>query len=173
MSDGRGMAPAAALSETQLSGPEPPLPWSTWLRYWAVVAVWMGVISYLSTDAFSASNTNRYIDPVLRFFLPWLSNRELLAAHTVVRKTAHLSEYCVLGLLAFWAGRGGRTPRWKARWMVQALVIAGLWAGIDELHQTFTADRTPSMYDSGIDFIGAAIGQLFVYVGHLWRSRRH
>ena len=65
--------------------------------YWGVVAVWMTVISLLSTEPFSAQNTNRYIDPVLRFFFPSMRPADFVFAHTVIRKTAHFTEFFILG----------------------------------------------------------------------------
>ncbi|HUI25653.1 MAG TPA: VanZ family protein [Candidatus Kryptonia bacterium] len=145
----------------------PPIGWWELLRYWGVAVAWMGVISTLSSDAFSASNTSRYIDPLLRYFFPHLSLSQLFFLHTVVRKTAHLAEFFVLGLLLYWASRRGREPRWQVRWMVQSLVIAAIYALLDELHQAFVPSRTPSLVDSGIDFAGAAISQLVPYLRHV------
>src|SRR6059036_1950783 len=100
---------AAAVS----SSGERSLTWARWLQYWSVVIAWMAVISYLSTDAFSAKNTNRYLDPILRVLFPQITNAALLVAHTIIRKTAHFSEFLVLSLLTFWAYRGGRSPAWS------------------------------------------------------------
>ena len=147
---------------------EPPLAWSKWLRYWGTLLVWMVVVSYLSTDAFSADNTNRYMDPILRWLFPHITTRGLVAAHTVVRKSAHLSEYFVLSVLAFWAFRRGR-PGWSAAWVVKALLLAAVYAALDETHQIFTMSRTPSPIDSCIDFTGAAIAQLALYSAYRLR----
>jgi len=137
-------------------------------RYWGVVAAWMGVISLLSSDPFSAANTHRYIDPVLRFFFPELSPSGFVLAHSVVRKTAHVLEFAVLGGLSYWASRRGRSPRWRTRWAVQALITAGTFALVDEAHQRFVASRTPSLLDSGIDLAGATLAQVVIFV-RSWR----
>ena len=146
--------------------------WWELVRYWGVAIAWMGVISMLSSDAFSASNTSRFIDPVLRYFFPHLSIAELYFLHTVVRKSAHVAEFFVLGLLLFWASRRGRAPHWQLRWMLQSLVIAGVYALFDELHQAFVPSRTPSLVDSGIDFAGAASSQLVPYLRYALRRNR-
>mgnify|MGYP001638663077 FL=1 len=48
-------------------------------------------------------------------------------------------------------------------WLV---ILAGIicvgFAGLDEYHQSFVADRGPSLRDVGIDSIGALIGILMV-----------
>ncbi len=147
------------------SGTNPPASLRVRLQYWSVVLAWMAVVSYLSTDAFSAENTHRYIDPVLRFLFPGISNATLLAAHTLLRKAAHFLEFAVLSALAYWAFRGGRPILWSRRWMLRAFLLSSFYAAFDEIHQAFTASRTPSPFDSGIDIAGAAAGQLITY----WR----
>jgi VanZ family protein len=146
--------------------------WLALLWYWGTVAAWMAVISLLSTDAFSATNTNRYIDPLLRWLFPGWAASDILAAHTAVRKAAHFSEFFVLGGLVFWASRRGRVGQWHGRWMLQSLIIAGGYALLDEAHQAFVPSRTPSLADSGVDFFGAIVSQLAVYRHHRRLRRR-
>jgi VanZ family protein len=139
--------------------------------YWGVVIAWMAVISLFSTEPFSASNTNRYLDPILRYFFPHITAAQFRFWHYVVRKSAHFAEFFVLGALAYWASRRGRSPRWRARWMLQALGLAVLYALVDETHQAFVPNRTPSVYDSGIDSLGAAAGQVIIYLRHVVLAR--
>lgn len=134
------------------------------LKYWGTVAAWMGVISAMSADPFSATNTHRYIDPVLRFFFPDLTPAGFVLAHSIIRKTAHFVEFFILGALSYWASRRGRQPAWRPRWAVQALAIAGVFALVDEGHQRFVASRTASLADSMIDFCGAAASQAAIYL---------
>lgn len=134
------------------------------LRYWGVVVAWMAVISMMSSEPFSAANTNRYIDPVLRFLFPDLTPSGFVLAHSIIRKAAHLAEFFVLGALSYWALRRGRLPAWRGRWALQALVIAGAFALVDEAHQRFVASRTGSLADSFIDFCGAALSQAVIFV---------
>jgi VanZ family protein len=143
----------------------------SFIGYWGVVIAWMAVISLMSTEPFSAANTNHYIDPVLRFFFPDMRQADFVFAHTVIRKTAHLTEFFVLGSLLYWACRRGRMPRWRATWMVQALLVALLYSLLDEFHQVFVPNRTPSLADSGIDSLGAGISQAFIYLRHVVLSR--
>jgi len=131
----------------------------------------MSVISLMSTEPFSAANTHRYLDPVLRFFFPHIGAAEFTFWHYVIRKTAHFGEFFVLGSLAFWACRRGRLPRWRATWMLQALGVALLYALMDEAHQAFVPNRTASLADSGIDSLGAAASQALIYLRHLVFAR--
>jgi hypothetical protein len=63
------------------------------------VVVWATFISWFSTDAFSARSTNSYIDPVLRFFFGELTPAGFRFAHSIIRKSAHMIEYAILGAL--------------------------------------------------------------------------
>ena len=138
------------------------------LRYWGIVFIWMALISTLSSNAFSAQNTHHYIDPFLRHLFPGITTPQLLAAHAVVRKLAHFSEFFILGWLIFWAARRGRMPRWRAAWLLQAIALSAAYALLDEARQALSPDRTPSLNDSAIDTLGAATGQLLLYLRHRW-----
>ena len=141
------------------------------VAYWGAVAAWMLVISTLSTEPFSAANTNRYLDPVLRFFFPHLTPAGFTLAHSVIRKSAHFIEFFVLGCLSYWACRRGRLPLWRPAWVLQALGLAVLYALADEAHQAFVPNRTASLIDCGIDSLGAATSQLVVYLRYLRLGR--
>jgi VanZ family protein len=156
--------PSAAVSAAPQPQPRPTV------VYWCVVMAWMLVISTLSGEPFSAQNTNLYIDPFLRLFFPELSIRGFLAAHTVIRKAAHLTEFFILGCLTYWASRRGRNPAWRRSWMLQTLALAACYALLDEAHQAFVPNRTASFSDSGIDTVGAAVSQLVIYLRYHARS---
>lgn len=100
---------------------------------WALVILWMGVIFWFSAQPKEALNFGQ---------------------STLVSKLAHVTEYAILGWLVQWA-RGGRTLR-RVWW--QSWLIAVLYAATDELHQSFTPGRTPTVTDVIIDSFGAAIG---------------
>jgi len=141
------------------------------LSYWGPVIGWMLLISLLSGEPFSAANTNRYIDPILRYFFPHLTAAGFNLGHTLIRKTAHFTEFFVLASLTYWAARRGRMPPWRAQWMLQAMVLAVLYGLVDEAHQAWVPSRTSSMADSGIDALGAAASQAVIYLRAL-RLRR-
>ena len=150
---------------------EPPNRVRSVVGYWGVVATWMLVISLLSGEPFSAENTNRYLDPIVRFFFPHLTAGQFTFAHTLIRKSAHFTEFFILGSLAFWAARRGRAPRWQRSWMLQAIGLAVAYSLVDELHQAFVPNRTASLSDSAIDSLGAVISQAFIYLRHLKLTR--
>ncbi|MDO4307566.1 MAG: VanZ family protein [Eubacteriales bacterium] len=77
-----------------------------------------------------------------------------------VRKAAHMTEYFLLAIaisfpLYVYKVRG-----------IWLMLLAGIvcvgFAGLDEYHQSFVANRGPSVKDVGIDSIGAFIGILLV-----------
>ncbi len=129
-------------------------------RYWLPVIVWSAVISYASTDQFSAQNTGTVIERVITAIIGHpLPAAEFDALHFAIRKFAHLAEYAILGALAFRAARGGERG-WNATWALTALAIAAAIAIGDEFHQSFVPSRTGSPVDVLIDTAGATVSQI-------------
>ena len=58
------------------------------------VLVWAIVIFSFSTSYFSAENTSKFIDPILRFLMPGASAATIALGHAFVRKAAHFTN-CV------------------------------------------------------------------------------
>jgi len=125
-----------------VDGPELP-PLSEWIP----VLVWGAVIFTLSTSAFSAGNTGRIIDPLLRWMIPGISAAAVDVGHMLVRKAAHFTEYGIL----FWLLIRGP----MARRPYLALMLCVVYALTDEGHQVFVPGRTASLYDVALDSTGA------------------
>jgi VanZ family protein len=124
----------------------------------------MVVIFFFSTDAFSGANTFGIIQNILKFLFPSMSLSQLQFWHTVIRKTGHVTEYSILGLLAWrafmlhlWIGQ-------KPKLFAAAFVLA--FALSDEFHQMFVASRTSSLLDVGYDFIGGLITLMILPRSH-------
>ena len=124
----------------------------SFLKYWLPVIAWMIFIFVGSTDLLSAEHTSRFIGPFLRWFSPGVSDATIASVQLVVRKCGHLTEYAILAALLY---RALHRRLWWA-----AFVIAGLYAALDEFHQSFVSSRTGSPWDIFIDCIGAALGLL-------------
>jgi VanZ family protein len=120
------------------------------LSEWLPVIVWGAVIFTLSTSAFSAANTSRFIDPILAWLVPGISGPSLYVAHALIRKSAHFTEYAIL----FWLLIRG--PLERRPYMALLLCVA--YALLDEGHQILVPGRTPSLYDVALDSTGAAFG---------------
>jgi len=125
------------------------------LWYWFPVGVMFAVMYYFSTDVFSGDNTRSVIEKILLWFSPHPSKHTMATFNYVVRKSAHFTEYAILGALLFRAFRAGDAVRWRFRWALYSFVFSVSWALLDELHQTFTRTRGGSIWDSLLDSSGA------------------
>ena len=114
---------------------------------WMPALAWAVVLFCFSTSYFSAENTSRIIDPILRFLMPAASTVTIAFAHGLVRKAAHFTNYAIL----FWLLVSG--PLRARPYTAFALCVA--YALLDEGHQIFVSDRTPSLYDVALDSTGA------------------
>jgi len=101
---------------------------------------------------------------VVSFIYPGVTPELFNSIHFCVRKAGHLTEYAVLALLLFRAFRSGSQERWRLRWALSSLLVAFLYASLDEFHQTFTRRRTGSVYDSLIDTSGAATALILLWL---------
>ena len=117
------------------------------LSEWIPVLVWGAVIFTLSTSAFSAGNTSKIIDPLLRWMVPGISAAAVDVGHMLVRKCAHFTEY---GILFWLLIRGPMAQR-----PYLALMLCVVYALTDEGHQVFVPGRTASLYDVALDSTGA------------------
>ena len=131
------------------------------LKYWLPVLLWMIFILIGSTDLMSAEHTSRFIGPFLRWFAPDISTATVASIQLLVRKCAHLAEYAILAALLYRAFRQGQDN--FRRGAVLALVVATIYASLDEFHQSFVPLRTGSPYDVAIDVVGALAGVLIYW----------
>jgi VanZ family protein len=140
-----------------------------YLKYWFPVILWIGFIFFMSTATFSAQNTSSIFEPVLRFFMPSISLKQIDIAHGIIRKFAHITEYFISGILLFRAFRSDADEQWTWRWVFLSLLIVVLIAASDEYHQSFVPVRTASLVDVCIDTLG---GMLALCVDILKYHRR-
>lgn len=98
---------------------------------WLPVVLWMGLIFFLS----SQPHLPRYPTPSIDLLL---------------NRVAHLFEYAVLAILLHRAV-GDESGRW-------ALLIGGLYALSDELHQSFVPGRNAELLDLAFDVLGVILG---------------
>ena len=129
--------------------------------WWLEAVAWMGIIFSFSGDSFASSRTLTVLKYCNDLFHLSLTGDTLLLLNTAIRKTAHFANYFVLGLLVYRALAGG-ISRFTLRFACWAMFIGLLYALSDEYHQSFTHFRTPSLYDSGLDFSGVAAAQVFI-----------
>ncbi len=141
---------------------------TTILHDWAPIVAWVTLMFLFSTEVFNGGFTYRIVRAVLLFFFPNLSLHTIAVINTILRKLAHVFEFFVLTLLLYRAFRQDVRGNRRWRWVVLSFLLALGMAGLDELHQSFTPTRIPSMADVGIDAFGALIAQPVAW----WRDRR-
>lgn len=144
----------------------------------APLLAWMAFIFLMSTGVGGAVHTNSALDTFLAHYFPqW--NRTLTwaqrdALHFYLRKTAHVTEYAVLGVLAVRALRGLRPLSAPRDLLRGAWVFATCYAATDEFHQIFVPGRTAKVTDVMLDSAGAAFGAgLMAWAAHRRRQRLH
>jgi VanZ family protein len=133
------------------------------LKYWAPPIIWMSLIFWFSTDVFSGDNTGSLLWKVVGFIYPAAPQWLFDSIHFYIRKAGHFTGYAILALLLFRAFRSGAGARWRLGWALSSLLVAFLYALLDEYHQTFTRHRTGSIYDSLIDTSGAATALVMLW----------
>jgi VanZ family protein len=131
---------------------------------WLATAAWIALVLWLSSDQFSYTQTGGLFSQLMAILMPDLDQAELKLLHGFLRKTAHLVEYGVLGLLAVRALLPTVPLRRSALW---ALLLAVTVALVDEGYQATSAVRTGHPKDVLIDTCGACLG----IAGGLWRSK--
>ena len=117
----------------------------------------------LSSASFSSAQTSTFLGPVFHLLLPRVDLDQLQFLNYLVRKSAHLTEYFILGWLLLLAIRGPEHG-WKLRWALLALLIAAGYSATDEWHQSFVPGRNSSAWDSLLDTTGAATAQVDTWV---------
>jgi VanZ family protein len=142
---------------------------TAFLRSWWPALLWAGSIFFLSTNQFSPQHTGKVIFPILRWFVPSLTQQQFEPIHHLIRKSAHFVEYFIFCVLVFRGVRGERRG-WRWTWALAAFSIAAVYSALDEIHQAFVASRTSSAWDSLLDSVGALAATAVIYAW--FRSRR-
>ena len=153
-------------------------------RMWTIlVAVWMVVIFLFSAQPSDESSkeslfVGRMAGQIfVKDFEEWPKEEQEAFAEAInypVRKTAHATEYAILGILVFMRCRYQNT--WSRKRMILiAWGISTAYAATDEFHQIFVPGRAGMLTDVMIDSSGALAGILlaalvgFIIIG---RNRR-
>jgi VanZ family protein len=132
----------------------------------------MAVIFSASGDSKSSQTSSRIIAPIVRFFMPEISEDRLRQIIFVVRKGAHVTEYAVLSWLVARAFLHPGVPgsNWQAKKAFAAWIIAALYSATDEFHQAFVPTRQARWSDVWLDSFGAALGVMAFYFFGRWRK---
>lgn len=124
---------------------------------------WFSAQPATQSNNLSVSFTEKIVEflPVVRDYTPEQKAELAIEWNGYIRKYAHFSLYCLLGIVV----SGGallsfRAGIWK-RWCL-ALVFCLICAVGDEIHQLFVPGRSCELKDVLIDFGGSFLGCLLV-----------
>ncbi len=144
-------------------------------QIYTVIVVILIVLVYMQIFEFSSANAEiseaqsmsvteyivRLMERVFNLDLPFSDSPEQMdRLDGIVRKTAHFSEYALLGFLTYsiaicWNMRN------KKGTACSFLFVAAL-AAMDEFHQYFVPGRFSSLWDVCIDSTGCLVGMLLL-----------
>ncbi len=124
---------------------------------------WAAVIYNLSTQGYGSSFTGRLLMKTLALFHLTISHSTLGALNLLLRKSAHVTEYAILGFLLYRTFLNSIDFEWHPRAAIWSVAVAALYALTDEFHQLFELGRKASLMDCGIDTAGALLGMLGIY----------
>jgi VanZ family protein len=112
------------------------------LWYWAPVALYAGMIFYLSAQSHPEEQLPSFV------------------FQEVSDKVLHAVEYGILALLCYRAFRWAAGPVAAQQAVLLAIVTASVYGMTDEVHQAFVPFRESGWQDWLADTIGAIIGAL-------------
>jgi VanZ family protein len=143
------------------------------LAAWGPVVLWIGVITWLSSDRFSDEQTASWLTQLPFLAALGLPPATIDTVNLILRKTAHFVEYATLSLLAYRALGLSDPSAARSRRLLSAVTLAVACAAIDELHQTMTLTRTGSLKDLLINSLGAMTGGIVAarLLAHRWLGR--
>ncbi|MEP6945810.1 MAG: VanZ family protein [Acidobacteriota bacterium] len=133
------------------------------------VLLWIGLVFFLSSPEGASTETSRFLRPLIGFFFPNASPELFEAAHFVVRKAAHFTEYAILAILAFRACRLSGIAWLNGNYLIAPIVLVAAVAVLDEFNQSFEPSRTGSAWDSLLDCAGGIVA---IFGCHFIASRR-
>ncbi|WP_164668070.1 VanZ family protein [Virgibacillus doumboii] len=144
--------------------------------FWLLPIFWMGVIYYSSATPYEEQDIKPFLGNTIDLsfltpFMDWVSfsyhNSEVSVSalgiegfvEFFVRKGAHVGVFFVLMCLFYIALK--RTSSFGIRkLLIISFFLTVAYAGIDEFHQGFTANRTPYAGDVVLDGIGAILAAI-------------
>ena len=91
---------------------------------------------------------------------------------TVWDKLAHFAVYGLLGLCFLLPLAGGRLSGVTVGRAAAAVLLASVYGISDEMHQSFTPNRSSDVYDVFADAIGAAAAVVVALLLATWWARR-
>lgn len=118
---------------------------------------WMFVIfSFSSKNASDSTVESMFITTrIIKFFVNNPPQSLLDITETIVRKTAHFTEFAILGVLSYNTLRSFGLSVAKS---MAAVLFCLVYAISDEVHQYFVPGRACRVFDMFIDTLGSSFG---------------
>ena len=111
---------------------------------------------------------SKWVHMLVSFLFP--GGEEESQGHGLLRKLAHFSEFCTLGMVLSWLFAMLRKKKWA--FVIPSLVCGCLAACVDETIQRFVPDRGPSIKDVGIDSAGVLLGIGLLSLGYTIHQKK-
>jgi VanZ family protein len=138
---------------------------------WVVTVAWAAQIFDFSTATFGGVFTTWLLSQILHLLHVTVSFPTFRLLHHLMRKSAHITEYALFSMLLY-CSLGRRSRAWKKKTAICTLVVSALYSLSDEFHQLFVPGRGPSIFDSGIDTLGACLGILIIFLSTRFKKQR-
>lgn len=131
-----------------------------------LVIIWMLVIfNFSSQNGSKSTKTSDVVTSMAVNVTTSVTNKDIPREEVkkkvedstfLVRKTAHFTEYLILGILVLQLLSD--YTKINKRMLIVSLIICYLYAVSDEVHQIFIPDRTAKVLDTFIDGAGSLVG---------------
>lgn len=138
------------------------------VKYFLPVVILLIFIFWMSGEYFTCGRTATFFVPIITFLFPSLSLPGIGLVNELIRASAHVLEFFLLGLLLSFAVF--RIPLSLSRFKKIVLIMALLFAFAlgDEFRQSMVALREASIMDVGLDMAGGLVGLL---VAGIWAEQ--
>jgi len=137
------------------------------VRAWWPAVVWIGLITFESTDFFSSEHTGSLLYALLTRLFGQINFYDFLIFHHYLRKTGHVVGYGMLSLLLLrgWRATLGRVHTLLLRTALLSWLGTAFVAAMDEWHQSYIPSRTGTVWDVALDSVA---GVAFLLVAYFW-----
>lgn len=146
--------------------------WTLAVVLWMCMIFWFSAKPAEESTEMSISVGRMAGGLFIKDFNSWTPERQEQFAEKIdhaVRKSAHATEYALLGFLA--AGMYSVYGKKGRRLYIMAAGTGFLYAASDEFHQLFVPGRSGQISDVLLDSCGAAVGAaLFLCILFIWQN---
>lgn len=112
---------------------------------------------------------SKLVGRIMDWFLPSQGTLAEGEGNGILRKIAHFTEFCTLGILTSWLAQMLSCKKWQG--IVIPFAFGVSVACIDELIQKFNPGRGPGFLDVCIDAAGVALG-IGILIGIAYGKRK-